>query len=525
MKKGKALILGATALMTMSLFSCADNKGDSKTLIIGTTMKVDSLNRLDTNGGAPGYNFDKIASTISQLSPIAKIEGEYLDMCCTYAIDEDNKNVSISLKDGYKWHDGVALSLDDIEYTIASSLEEGKDYKSVKRGNVALLYEVDSPSSFLESLSSETIYPKHIFEGKTKENITDEESVVGLGPYKFAGIDKNSGTITFDKFADYPHAQDIYFSKVIFKQYGSEDVMTLALKSGEIDMMFDYAKGLSTSSISALEEATGVQLISQSTKLINKVLFFNNEKMKDARVKRAIALSIDFDKIRSTFASSSVTPSREGFVGEGIKGYKETPIWKRDLEKAKSLLAEVGYSSSNKFSFELLVHAGTDDSQYASLLKTEIEETGLVSVSFVEKGSDWQSYYQAGNHMASMAKITAKGYDFDAGYGSRYTLSSSSSFCPISPNPVSHGQMKSEDSDGNLTPYGKILKALSSAKNDEELLAAASSYQDYMVNNVICVPFFYDGLTYGVRSNLTGFVKSDASGILNVKSFETLKRA
>ena len=518
------LILVVGASLLSSLFSCSSNKADPRTLIVGTTMKIDSLNRLDTNGGAPGYNFDKIAGSVSQLSPIAKIDGEYVDMCCAYTVDESNSSVTLSLKDGYKWHDGFNLSLDDIEYTIASSLEEGKDYKSVTKSGDSLTYAVDLPSSFLDSIVSESIYPKRIFEGKDKEDISDEESVIGLGPFKFSNIDKNSGTITFDKFPSYPFAQDIYFSKVIFKQYGSEDVMSLALKSGEIDMMFDYAKGLSASSISAFEDDEAIQLISQSTKLINKVLFFNNEKLKDARVKRAIALSIDFDKIRSTFASSSVSPSREGFIGEGIKGYKETPIWKRDLEKAKALLSEAGYSSSNKFVFELLLHAGTDDNQYASLLKSEIEENDMVSVSLLEKGSDWQSYYQAGNHMASLAKITAKGYDFDAGYGSRYTLSSVSSFCPISPNPVSHGQMKSEDSDGNLTEYGKILKALKEAKNEEELLLSASSYQDYMMDNVLCVPLFYDGLTYGAKSELTGFVKDDASGILNVKSFETLKR-
>ncbi len=522
MKNKNLLALALASVSIFSLSSCA-NSSDEHTLIIGTTMQVDSLNRLDNAGGAPGYNFDKIASTVSQLTPIIKIDDGYYDLCCFFAIDEESNNVTISMKEGYKWHDGEDMTIDDIEYSL-SSLKEGEDYLSVKKTDISLAYTVDMPSSFLDRIASTSILPKHIFDGKSKDNLTDEESVIGSGPFKFDNIDHDSGSITFSKFEDYPLADDIYFSKIIFKQYGSEDVMALALKSGYIDMIFDYAKGLSVSMIEALMGVSGVQLISQASKLINKVLFFNNERMKDARIKRAIALSIDFAKIRSTFASSSVTPSREGFVGEGIKGYKETPIWKRDLEKAKALLAEAGYTSSNKFVFELLVHSGTDDSQYASLLKTEIEENGLVSVSFVEKGSDWQSYYQAGNHMASMAKITAKGYDFEAGYGSRYTLSASSSLCPINPNPVAHGQMKSEDEDGNLTEYGKILKAISEAKSEEALSKAVGDYQDYMVDNVICVPFFYDGLTYGAKDSLTGFQKSDATGILNVKSFETLKR-
>ena len=70
--------------------------------------------------------------------------------------------------------------------------------------------------------------------------------------------------------------------------------------------------------------------------------------------------------------------------------------------------------------------------------------------------------------MASFAKITAKGYDFEAGYGTRYTLATSTNMCPMNPNPVAHGQMLTEDADGNFTAYGKILEAIKKATSDEE---------------------------------------------------------
>ena len=49
-------------------------------------------------------------------------------------------------------------------------------------------------------------------------------------------------------------------------------------------------------------------------------------------------------------------------------------------------------------------------------------------------------------------------------------------------------------------------------------------YQDYMVENVLCVPFFYAGVTYGASSKLDGFRLDATSGILNVVTFETLKK-
>lgn len=523
-KTATLLLVFMAAIACITLVACNQNgESQERVLIVGTTTVVDSLNRLDAAGGAPGYNFDKIASVVSQISAVSKIDGKYVGVACDYSVSEDGKTVTLTQKANYKWHDGEDVTIDDVEYTL-KALQEGEDYKSVTKEGDSLIYAVDMADTFLAKVAGETLVPKHIFEGKTKDTLTDEQSVVGAGPFKFVGIDKAAGTITFEKFEAYPKADSVNFDKVVFKQYGSQEVLAFALKNGEVDVTFDYSKGLSADAMSALDGASGVQLVSQATKQIDKVMFFNNQKMTNVNVKRAIALSIDYGKIRQTFAPSGAAPSREGFVGEGIVGYKETPVWSRDLQKAKELLAGEGYSEQNKFRFEILVHSGTNDTQYADLLKTQIEESGMVDVVLVAKGSDWQQYYQGGNHMASFAKITAKGYDFEAGYGTRYTLATSTNMCPMNPNPVAHGQMLTEDEEGNLTAYGKILDAINKATSDEELEKAVGDYQDYMVENVLCVPFFYAGVTYGASSKLDGFRLDATSGILNVVTFETLKK-
>lgn len=524
-RKNGILILVAimfAVVAAATLFACnPQGGGNENVLVVGTTLEIDSLNRLDVSGGAPGYNFDKIASTVSQVSAVSKIDGLYVGVDCDYAVSKDGKEVTLTQKDGFKWHDGNNVTIDDVGFSLSALAE---DCQSVTKSGNSLVFALSVPSeTFFEKAASVTIMPKHIFDGKTKDEVTDEQSVVGAGPFKFVTFDKSSGTVTFEKFADYPYASEIKFDKVIFKKYNSQQVLALALKSGEVDLIYNYSKGLTSEEITALGAASGVRVISQSTKAVPKVLFFNNQKMTNVNVKRAIALSIDFDKIRSTFASASASPAREGFVGEGIFGYKETPVWKRDLQKAKELLEKEGYSASNKFDFELLVHSGTDDAQYALLLKTQIEENDIVRVNLVEKGSDWQQYYQAGNHMASLCKITAKGYDFDAGYASRYTLAQNTSLLEIK-NPVAHGQMLAEDESGNLTEYGRILYAMKDAPTADALEQAVGEYQDYIATNVLCVPLFYDGVSYGANANLDEFSMDGTYGILNVVTFRTLKR-
>lgn len=496
------------------------DKEPNRTLVVGTTMTVDSLNRLDANGGDPGYNFSRIAYTVSQLTPVGKIDGKIVDISCKFTVSEDGKTVTLTQKDGYKWHDGKDVTIDDVEYTLRN-YEKDKDYVSVVKEGKSLIYTVNDANKFLEKVALDMLMPKHIFEGKTKETLTDEESVIGAGPFKYAGRDENAGTITFEKFEGYPLADKVQFNKVVFKKYGSDDVLALALKKGEIDTTFVYAKGLNEQAVEALSGAKNVQLISKSAKGIDKMLVFNNQKMTNVNVKKAIALSIDYKALREKFKKDGI-PSKQGLVGAGIDGYKETPDWARNLDEAKRLLKAEGYSETNKFQFELLVRSSGDDAEYASLLQTQIEETGLVEVTLLKKGADWQQYYQQGNHMASLVKITQGGYGMVAGYGSKYLLAKDTSLQEN--NPVAHGQMLVEK-DGELTEFGKILNAMMTAKDKTERDKAVGNYQDYIMNNVLCVPFFYSGVTFGASSTLDGFRYDDITAtILNVVTFETLKR-
>lgn len=81
-----------------------------------------------------------------------------------------------------------------------------------------------------------------------------------------------------------------------------------------------------------------------------------------------------------------------------------------------------------------------------------------------------------------------------------------------------------EDKDGNLTEYGRILKAMSGAKNSEQLAKAVGEYQDYISTNVVCVPLFYDGVTQACSSKVSGFKVDGTGAILNVISFQTLEK-
>jgi peptide/nickel transport system substrate-binding protein len=68
---------------------------------------------------------------------------------------------------------------------------------------------------------------------------------------------------------------------------------------------------------------------------------------------------------------------------------------KRDLEKARALLRQAGYSETNPLQVNLWytpTHYGTTEADVAAVLKQAIEETGLVKVTI--QSLEWAAYVQ-----------------------------------------------------------------------------------------------------------------------------------
>lgn len=518
-----ALIVTICAL---GLAACNKSGTAADMLAVGTTMTVDSLNRLASTGGDSGYNYLMLSSTLAQVPLVYSEGGRVSSVLCDISVSDDGLKYTFALKDGFKWHDGKDVTVDDLLFTLQSSL--GGETAELQSGAVAVTLKKPQ-ARFLDSLLGVLIMPKHLLEGETASTITDEKSVIGCGPFKFIKRNIEAGTVEFEKFDGYPYADRVSFKKVVFRCFGSEDTMRLALKAGEIDIIWNYGYGLNADGASDFEKAGGIKLETYTVKAVPKVLFFNNAKLTDTRVKRAIRKAIDYEKIGRIFGTKGASLPREGFVAPDIFGYAQTAQLTRDLAGARALLKEAGYSEDNKFDFELLVRADNNDTQYADLIKTDLEETGLISVKLksIAGAQQWQAYYRAGSHMASLASVTEAGYGFEAGYATRYLLAADNYVMRDSfpqGNPVCHGNIDIGTPD-DLTEFGGIRQALADAKNLDELSEAAAAYQNYIVDNAPCIALLYDSKVQALSKKLEGYRVDATFGILNVQGFVTMKKA
>ena len=172
------------------------------------------------------------------------------DLVKNYQISEDGKIYTFRLKDNLYWQDGIALTADDVIYTIKTI--QNSDYKSPLRANwLNVDAEKISDKSFTLSLNSAynsflenctvKIIPQHIWKNVLPENAALSSynlQPVGSGPYILTNIQQASGGFIKDLNLS---ANNKYYGKlpfvsnISFAFFQSKDDLIQAANQKSID--------------------------------------------------------------------------------------------------------------------------------------------------------------------------------------------------------------------------------------------------------------------------------------------------
>jgi peptide/nickel transport system substrate-binding protein len=179
---------------------------------------------------------------------------------------------------------------------------------------------------------------KFLYDFKTKP--------VGSGPFRFKSWTRDD-SIVLEANPDYWDGAP-KVAKVVFKTITDNAQRLLAVESGQADVMDgmnpqDAARVTADKSL-ALEQQPGLDIayLAMNTR---------RKPFDDQRVREAVALALDKDTIRLT-AYDGTGDIAVTMLPKGMPGWKETADRKRDLDKAKRLLADAGLGGG--FTFTLL---------------------------------------------------------------------------------------------------------------------------------------------------------------------------
>ena len=240
------------------------------------------------------------------------------DLAEGYAVSDDNKTYTFTLRKDITFHNGTPVTSQDVAYTVQKTQDPA--LKSPLRANWDGI-RVETPDDstvrfvlraayapFIENLTL-GILPKSLWSSISDEEFPFSElnaEPVGSGPYEVGSVSRTSSgipsTYSLRSFDNYALGKP-YLNNITIRFYQSEGSLVAALGGGDIDS----ASGLSPGNLSALPQEN------IRTSPLNRVfgVFFNQNQsavLRDKAVRSALNVSINRAEMVSQILGGYGTP-------------------------------------------------------------------------------------------------------------------------------------------------------------------------------------------------------------------------
>lgn len=226
------------------------------------------------------------------------------------ATADDGCHYQMKLKDGLTWHDGEAITADDVVYTVNVLLDaantsdssesvtyNGKKISAAKADDLTVDITLQEPFSAFESeFGRIQIIPEHVFGGETtiKDDTANLNKAVGSGPFKLKEY-KEGDSIVYERYDDYYRGK-ASLDQVVIKLMPDESAQEAALQSGEISMM-RITNQTKLDKYSADDNYTVYNI--PEARLNYMAFNYQSPAMKDLDARKAICLALNVDDIIS----------------------------------------------------------------------------------------------------------------------------------------------------------------------------------------------------------------------------------
>lgn len=316
----------------------------------------------------------------------------------SWEISEDSKTITFHLDPNAKWHDGVPVTSADWLFSLRLvtdpnysfkfrsnfSIYEGTDKSGVELSENSVGAEAPDKNTLVLHLKKSTnldvylaqymynciVLPEHLLGSIKPAEVAASDfwsKPVGSGPCTFVS-EVPGNTLELASFSDYQLGAP-KFGKLVFKVVAAANVVS-ATMSGDIDYAYPH---LTIDDAAYAQQQSGLVVAKSSFPTRLSFMLVNNKKITDKLVREAMNYAIDKELIvnqlisgQGKVAESYVLPSSD-YLDKNI-------TFKRDVEKAKALLAQAGWDSSKT----LKIAVPSDvRAKIAAILKQNFNEVGI----------------------------------------------------------------------------------------------------------------------------------------------------
>ncbi|MFC7081629.1 ABC transporter substrate-binding protein [Halorussus caseinilyticus] len=310
----------------------------------------------------------------------------------------DGKTVSLTLREGVKFHNGDEFTAEDYVATYRRFVD--KEYEYFPGQEYASSYGPYALGRWIDSVEKAGTYEVTIKLGQAyspilknlamfcskvhslkaiKEHGKDlAKNPVGTGPFKFDNWDTGNQRIRLTKNENYWGETKAKVDEVVFTAIGSNTTRAQTLISGGADII----DGLGAQSSQIVDKSDKADLLEQPGINVGYMAFNMSkfEPFRKKKVRQAVNYAINTKNIVDTIFKGIASQASQP-IPESVMGYNEDiDPYPQDLEKAKSLLEEAGYSDGFEFELATFKNPRTynpSPKQAAQVVKSNLNEVGI----------------------------------------------------------------------------------------------------------------------------------------------------
>ena len=522
------LLLSALLVLTMALSACATapapeagageaaapeaESGEASTLVIAIaedTVSYDPQRAFET---LPTIVHKAIYQTLVTF-PDDSVETIVPDLAESWEISDDGTVYTFTLKDGPTFSNGDPVTAPDVVFSF-DRLKNLAGNPSFLAETIASVEAPDDKTVVLTLTQPDlSILAKLVFDAFSIVNQSEVEAnggtagedaatadtaeewlnsnSAGSGPYVLESWEPTveTGLVRNENYWGEPPAID----RIIFRNIAEAATQKIQLEAGDIDIAMD----LTADQLPSLQDKPNVTIFED---LSDTLIFLKGNQdpevggaMADPAVQKAVRYALDYDGIRALAGGESVSPASilpVGFLG----AYDANSGLTRDVEQAKSLLAEAGYPDGLdvELAYPDFTFVGVNFGTFAQKVQADLNEAGFnVTLAPAEVGVALEAYRQGTEPFGLWLWL------------------------PDYRDPLDYVEFLPEGVVGLRTNWNNdnadetILALRDAVKVETDDATRAGMFgemQDYLMESGPYAPLLQPGMQIGLNSDLEGFV-------------------
>ena len=407
--------LGRMLVVLIMLVSCQKRKRQNVAFYTNISSEPTSLNILTASDGASS----EVRSYVLESMLFVDINSYDWKPGLAYRWEtsKDKTKFKFWLKKGIKWHDGVDLTADDVEYTFNAYFDDKKWKNAHKKFSYANIKSVKAIGKYIvevivkskvysnfDTVASMKIIPKHFYSQDKKRSFFNK-NLLGTGPYKLEKWYRGNRVVLIknEKWwgrEDPEENKKWNFPKVVVRWAADATISVEMLKKGKLDYIGMQPEAYVKKAAGPLwgKSVHKVKVKNNTPKSYCFIgMNFKEPLLRDRKVRRALYHLLNRKLMIEKFEYNMSTPAVGPIYPSSPYRDKNLKPVSYNRKKALSLLHEAGWKDSDrdgildkngkKLSITLL-----EPGSYSKYLTVFKEDARKAGVDIVIKKIEWNSF-------------------------------------------------------------------------------------------------------------------------------------